>query len=53
MVLQSAQQDDVATFVAFHKRGKVTEFGIDPENVFPMWITVDDFYGVPLDLLSV
>jgi glucose-6-phosphate isomerase len=37
--LQSAQQDDVAKhFVAVSTNvGKVTEFGIDPENVFPMW----------------
>ena len=37
--LQSASQDDVAKhFVAVSTNlPKVTEFGIDPENVFPMW----------------
>jgi hypothetical protein len=38
----------------FHKRGKVTEFGIDPENVFLCGLgrwTI--FYGAPLGLLSV
>jgi glucose-6-phosphate isomerase len=37
--LQSAKQNDVAKhFVAVSTNlEKVTEFGIDPENVFPMW----------------
>ena len=37
--LQSAKQEDVAKhFVAVSTNmQKVTEFGIDPENVFPMW----------------
>jgi glucose-6-phosphate isomerase len=37
--LQSAKQEDVAKhFVAVSTNlGKVTEFGIDPKNVFPMW----------------
>jgi glucose-6-phosphate isomerase len=37
--LQSANQEDIAKhFVAVSTNvQKVTEFGIDPENVFPMW----------------
>jgi len=37
--LQSASQEDIAKhFVAVSTNvQKVTEFGIDPENVFPMW----------------
>ncbi|OYU81422.1 MAG: glucose-6-phosphate isomerase [Flavobacterium sp. BFFFF1] len=37
--LQSAKQDDVAKhFVAVSTNiQKVTDFGIDPENIFPMW----------------
>ncbi|WP_298151489.1 glucose-6-phosphate isomerase [Flavobacterium sp.] len=37
--LQSAKQDDVAKhFVAVSTNiKKVTDFGIDPENIFPMW----------------
>jgi glucose-6-phosphate isomerase len=37
--LQSAKQEDIAKhFVAVSTNvEKVTEFGIDPENVFPMW----------------
>ncbi len=37
--LQSARQEDVAKhFVAVSTNiSKVTEFGIDPDNIFPMW----------------
>lgn len=46
--LQSAKQDDVAKhFVAVSTNiQKVTEFGINPDNVFPMWDWVGGRFSV-------
>jgi glucose-6-phosphate isomerase len=47
------KQEDIAQhFVAVSTNmEKVTEFGINPDNVFPMWDWVGGrfHYGVPLD----